>query len=185
EDLYLDNPLATLIRVVNFNLKGNVSETLRGVENFRKVKEPQEILEQTSEAGAHLWEKYEKYAQEYDKLLAKARLSAEENADDSLLIFIYESEHNSFTSELSNELLIRYPNKIVVVGRHDRGEVKASLRAGPNSPDVDVPLKVSVDGLRGYGGGHKKACGTCIHEDDWPIFLERFRENLALSDDKD
>ncbi|MBR9703341.1 hypothetical protein GOV10_04850, partial [Candidatus Woesearchaeota archaeon] len=25
EDLYLDNPLATLIRVVNFNLKGNVS----------------------------------------------------------------------------------------------------------------------------------------------------------------
>lgn len=178
EDLYLDNPLATLIRVVNFNLKGDVRETLRGIEAFRKVREPQEILEQTSEAGSFLWGQYKKYADEYDALLARARTTAEENKEDALLLFIYETKNNSFTSELSNELLIRYPHKIVVVGRHDRGEVKASLRSGPGSPDVDQALKVAVKDLRGYGGGHKKACGACIHEDDWPVFLERFRELL-------
>ncbi|MBI2109682.1 hypothetical protein HYT58_00725, partial [Candidatus Woesearchaeota archaeon] len=32
--------------------------------------------------------------------------------------------------------------------------------------------------VRGYGGGHKLACGASVNRDDFSRFLEEFKKNL-------
>jgi len=82
----------------------------------------------------------------------------------------------SFTSDLSNELLYRYPDKVIIIAREKSGEMKCSLRARNYSlPPI---IEKSIQGCRGYGGGHEHACGACIAVEDFDRFLENVSQEL-------
>lgn len=163
--------IGELIRIMNFLLKGTTTSVRRNVEALLKVESPQEILDGTTPRGKFLLNRVEKVLLEYDKLLKRAM---KEGADDKgILLFVYENQKNSFTAELSGELLYRLKPKLVVVGRRHGDEVKLSLR----SSVLKLPGLVSraLAGVKGYGGGHDPACGACVAEGDFEVFMDNLR----------
>tara|TARA_B100001971_G_C17862691_1_gene369143 strand:- start:348 stop:602 length:255 start_codon:yes stop_codon:yes gene_type:complete len=83
----------------------------------------------------------------------------------------------SFTKDLSNELLYRYPSKIILIGREKNGEYKCSLRS--SKIILKDVVKKALIGLNGYGGGHEHACGCCLRtEEDFNEFVRRIKEEI-------
>src|SRR3989344_37695 len=95
---------------------------------------------------------------------------------DKILVYTYTDKESSYTKEVSNELLYKFPNKIIVVGREKGGELKMSLRS---KGIVIRPLvEAALQGVEGYGGGHEHACGACIKMKDVPLFLDQLRKGV-------
>jgi len=163
--------LGTLIRIFSFILKGNNKDAMKCVKILTRIQDPYEILNQTTSQGRYIFAKFEKINADYQQLLKE---SLQSETKDKFFIHIYKDTSNSFTSDLSNELLYRYPDKFIIVGREKSGDIKLSLR----SPSVKIPavIETALQGLQGYGGGHEYACGVNIKADDFPVFLERFKK---------
>lgn len=172
EDLYLDTPIGTLIRILQFNLKGTTTDVRSSISTLSKIDNPDEILKQTSAKGRLLWKRYQRLAGAYETMLQDARNTA--STAGKILLFLYEDSANTFTPELSNELLIRYPEKIIFVGRKHEGKWKCSVR----SKDMELPTKIhsALQGLDGHGGGHTNACGLVVREEQWEEFYKRFSD---------
>jgi single-stranded DNA-specific DHH superfamily exonuclease len=173
-DLYLDSEIGKLIRIIQFNLKGQTMEARKSVITLTRIESPYEILHQTTSRGKFLWKKYERLAVGYDKMLAGAKEAATATPDSKILLYLYDDDNMTFTSELSNELLIRYPDRIILIGRKHDGFVKCSTRSKSLAmpPIVDESLK----GCEGYGGGHRNACGIVVAQKDWEKFYAKFSE---------
>ena len=171
--IYFETKLGTLVRIFSYALKGKTSEVNKAFKILTRVDDPYEILEQKTSKGKYIYKKFERVKKEYDGLLDE---SLKKVSDDKLLIYIYDSDNMSFTGDLSNELIYRHPNKIVILGREKKGELKLSLR----STKVVLPIIVekALLGLEGYGGGHEYACGANIKKEDFKKFIERIREQI-------
>lgn len=175
EDAYIDSPIGQIVRVIQFNLKGQSAESRKSVLTLTRIEHPDEILKQTTSRGRFLWKKYEKLAKPYDDTLNAGLEAGKEPGD--ILLYLYQDDSMTFTSELSNELLIRHPEKVILIGRKHEGYVKASVR----TKGIEIPSIISeaLKGLDGYGGGHKHACGMVVAEKDWDVFYTRFKESVA------
>ena len=171
--IYFETKLGTLVRIFSYALKGKTSEVNKAFKILTRVDDPYEILEQKTSKGKYIYKKFERVKKEYDGLLDE---SLKKVSDDKLLIYIYDSDNMSFTGDLSNELIYRHPDKIVILGREKKGELKLSLR----STKVVLPIIVekALLGLEGYGGGHEYACGANIKKEDFEKFIERIREQI-------
>jgi len=97
-----------------------------------------------------------------------------EKTEDRLVLFTYRDDKTSFTSDLSNEAIYRFPDKIILIAREKNDEMKCSLRSAKAvlPPIIDKCLV----GLEGYGGGHEHACGLNIKTRDFEEFVRRLRE---------
>lgn len=170
EEVYLSPEMGPLIRTLQFNLKGRREDVKKSILVLSRIEFPEEILEERTPKGKFLARRARLFSQVYERLLAQALEEAE--LAGSLFVFIYENERHTVTGDLSNELLIRFPEKVTIVGRRHDSKIKASLR----SKGVSLPDKIeeAIAGLQGYGGGHTNACGLVVKEEDWPLFLERF-----------
>jgi single-stranded DNA-specific DHH superfamily exonuclease len=173
EDLYVDSPIGLIVRVLQFNLKGSITDAKKSADALAKITSPYEITKQTTTRGRLLWRRYEALAQGYDALLERAKAAV---TDSPILLFTYEDDAMTFTAELSNELLVRYPEKLLVIGRRHDGMYKCSLR----SREIEIPplIESCMQGLQGHGGGHKHACGLVVAEKDWETFLQRLASAL-------
>ena len=168
--------LGTLSRIFSFILKGKSTEVMKAVKILTRIESPFEILNQETARGRFIYKKYLKVKQEYDKLLSEA-LKQDHNKD--ILIFTYPGRKMSFTGELSNELLYRFPNKVNIIGRLKSGEFRCSIRSSKyNLPPI---IKKALIGVRGYGGGHTHACGASIKQEDFELFIKKFREAIRES----
>ena len=147
-------------------------EVHKAIEAAFKLKDPQELLEQSSETGKFLYARAEKLKKEYNTLLFQAK---EQVNKEKFLIFTYPSKKTSFTKELANELSFLYPEKFIIVGREKEGVIKMSLRSKENIPTL---LEKVFLQLKGYGGGHEQACGACISSEDLDRFVEILKENI-------
>ena len=77
----------------------------------------------------------------------------------------------SISSDLSNELSYKYPNKIIVVAYITGIKANISVRG----KSVRKKILKAIEGIEGAtGGGHEDAVGAQIRVDD----LEKFRERL-------
>jgi hypothetical protein len=172
EDLYLDTPLGKLIQIIQFNLKGTTEEVRRSILTLARIEHPDEILLQTTSKGKFLYRKYAKLSAEYDAHIRKAKAAA--RGPGGVLLYAYDHINQTFTAELSNELLIRYPEKVILVCRRHDGKCKCSAR----SKAIELPSKVerALAGLDGRGGGHTNACGIVVAQKDWDEFYRRFSD---------
>jgi single-stranded DNA-specific DHH superfamily exonuclease len=173
QEALFDSPLGKVCRVFSFLLKGKTSDAMKSVKILTRITEPKEILEQTSAQGAFVWKRYLSLGKEYDALITSAKKCAD---DDLFLVFQYTETQTSFTSDLSNELLYRFPEKIIFVCRNKSGKMKCSSR----SSEHELPSRIeeAMNGLDGYGGGHAHACGIVVREDQFNEFLSRFKESF-------
>ena len=167
-----DSKLGELIRIISFNLKGKASDVIKSIKVMTRIRDPSEILEQTTAGGRFIYKKYAKLKQTYDLLLSQIKVKPE----DKLLVFVYKSPDYSFSAELSNELIYKHPDKVILVVWEYGGEYKCSLR----STKMNLPqlIEKSLEGVSGYGGGHDHASGACIKIADFEQFVENIKRNI-------
>ena len=171
EEALFNTEIGKIIAMVSFNLKGDSRSIRHSTNSFLKIKNPYELLDNSSEAANYIVRKYNKINEIYQKHLKRAQQSA---SSDGFLIYIYDTNKYSFTKELSNNLMYLYPNHFIIVGRRHNNLIKMSLRSGRNVSEV---LKKSLIGIRGAGGGHPNACGAHVEIDDFDKFIKNIKEN--------
>ena len=172
DTIIFNSPLGNLVRIFFFLLKGKTSEVKKCVTILSRINSPDEILNQETPAGKFLYQRFEKFNKKYEVLFKEATKKV---GREKLLIFYYDQEKLSFTSDLANELSSKYPKKAILIYRRKSGEMKCSLRA---RFDIASVLAKALEGIDGYGGGHPNACGAVIKEEDWDQFLSNLNRRL-------
>ncbi|MFH1072633.1 MAG: DHH family phosphoesterase [Nanoarchaeota archaeon] len=169
QDALFTTRVGLLARIFSFNLKGATTEVNRSIKILTRIEDPYEILDQKTPRGKLIYKHYEKLYTVYAGLVESVKVN-----DENIILFTYKDNKMSFTSDMSNELLYRHPDKIIFLAREKAGEMKCSIRAS----HITIPpiLKEALQGVSGYGGGHDHACGACIKKRDFQEFLKRFRE---------
>ncbi len=173
-EVLFDTELGKLVRILGFNLKGSTRDAMKSVKVLTRVNSPYEILRQESPQGKFIFKRYEQVNKEYSALLADVKKQVKE--EDKFLVYRYQEDKMSFTSDLSNELLYRYPEKIIIIAREKSGEMRMSLR----SSKLIIPplLEKALVGIEGYGGGHEHACGCCVKKEQFDEFLSHFEQEI-------
>ncbi len=174
EEALFNSKLGELVKIISFNLKGKTQDVMKSAKVLTRMESPYEILDKTTPRGRFIYKRYEKISGFYDELLAKA---VKKKSKDQILLFTYVHDKLSITKELSNELLYKFPEKVILVGREKSGEMKCSLRSGENVI-ITKALANALVGLEGYGGGHEHACGAVIKKEDFKQFVENLRKEL-------
>ncbi|MBU2561645.1 MAG: DHH family phosphoesterase [Nanoarchaeota archaeon] len=174
EKALFDSPFSKVIKMMNFVLKGRTQDVMKCVKIFTRIESPHELMEGSTSRAKYIVKRFEGINDLYEKLLA---FSMKKVSKGRLLVVTYKEDKMSFTGELSNELLYRYPDKVVLVAREKSGEMKCSLRT---SPGLNLPSVIgkALDGVSGYGGGHEYACGACVNVEDFPRFVKQIREAI-------
>jgi single-stranded DNA-specific DHH superfamily exonuclease len=169
-----ESELGKLISIFSMILKGKTSDVIKCVKVLTRIQEPDEILKHDTPPSRFIHKRYKKVYSEYKKVLNQV---LKQEVDDKLIIFIYSADRMSFTKELSNEILYRFPKKVILIAREKSGEMKCSLRSPPN---VLLPpiLQKALFTVQGYGGGHEHACGAVIKKEDFPQFIENLKKQL-------
>ncbi len=170
-----ESKIGMLARVFSFNLMGDTQLVQKSVQSMTTIKSPQEILEQTTEAGQFVWARYERVKKAYDALKKKA---LEHKPSNGLYVFTYETEEYSLTKDLANELLYTYSDSVILLGRKKAGDVRCSMRSPAHISSAKI-LEKGLQGLQGHGGGHENAVGLSVKQDDWELFLRQVEEELA------
>ena len=175
QDALFASELGTLVKVFSFILKGKTGEVMKAIKVLTRIQDPLEILDGTTPQGRFILKKYQEINKEYSLLIKQALKEGKKKG--KLLQFIYQADSNSFTKELSNELLYHFPEKTILVCREKEGKMKCSLRES----ELALPAIVqkALAGLEGYGGGHEHACGTVVAAADFPKFVERVKEGVG------
>ena len=165
--------LGELIRIYDFVLKGQTTDVKKSIKMLEKIETPFEVFKQETKAGAYIYKRYERVKKNYSELLKKA---LENISEERFFVFLYPSTKESFTGELAGELIYRFPEKIIIIGRKKDGDVRMSLR----SKNIEIPpiLEKTLVGIRGYGGGHKFACGANVAEEDFDRFVENIKKEV-------
>ncbi|MFT4310317.1 MAG: DHH family phosphoesterase [Candidatus Woesearchaeota archaeon] len=171
--LLFDAPLGTCVQIMLFNLKGKHEEVKKSLRCLEKIQSPLELLEQSSAPAVFLYKRYKSMKKQYDVLWQQAQCCV---SDDPVMLFMYTQANTSFTAWLSNELVYRNPQKLVIIARLSNGEYKCSLRA--LHVDVRRMLQTALENVQGYGGGHEHACGACVAEHDFERFVGSLRETF-------
>ena len=166
------HPLGKLVKLFFFLQKGPSPEVRKSIQILSKIKSPQEIFQELSSPGKFLHKCFEKINQRYEEVLELAKKKVTKN---KIILFTYNSSQWSFTANIANELSAVYPKKVVIIARAKSGSMKCSLRA---QFPIARALEKALVGIEGHGGGHPNACGAVIKEEDWPRFLENFKEEL-------
>jgi hypothetical protein len=174
QGLLFHTKLGKLVKVFSMVLKGPTSKVMQCVKILTRIEHPDEIMEQTTDRGKFIWKYFSKHYRGYERLLEEAL--GHYRAEDRIFLYVYPSDKLSLSADLAMELIYRHPDKIVMVAREKNGEMKLSIRS--NGLKIDRILEVALQGLKGYGGGHEYACGANIAQEDFEIFLERFRDCL-------
>ena len=172
-DIYFNTKLGTLIKLFSFSLKGKTSDVMKNVKVLTRVKSPYEILNQETSQGKFIFKRYEQINQLYENMLQEA---VQVPANEKVLVFTYSDDKMSFTGDLANELLHRFPDKIILVGRKKNDEVRMSIR----SKGILIPpiLEKAFVGLEGYGGGHEYACGANVKQYHFNEFVDRIKKSV-------
>jgi len=174
DDALFETELGNLIRILAFALKGSTKNANTCVKILTRIQHPDELLKSTTPAGQYIRRQIKDMYEEYDMLLKEAL----KQKVDKILAYTYPSTNTSYTGELANELLHRFPSKVVLIGRKKSGEVRCSLRS-PKAINIRDIMQAAIQGLPGaYGGGHEQACGVCVKEEDFPEFVRRLEENI-------
>ena len=173
EDTLFNTGIGRLVRIVSFILKGKNMEVNKNISIFSRIESPYEILKEETPKGKFISKYSNKINKIYHSLLEK---SLKEATEDKILLFIYPDSKISFTSDLANELLYRYPKKLIIIGRETNEEVKLSLR----STNIKLPplIEKALKEVKGYGGGHDFACGANIAKNDFKTFIDNLKNLL-------
>ncbi len=160
------DPISKLIKFFFLIQNGSSNDVRKSINVLKKIKDPDEILKQTTSQGKYLWKRFQVVNKMYEELLKEVKVTRSK-----LLLFYYTENKWSFTANLANELMAKYPKKVILIARKKGDEYKCSFRG----KDVATALQTALENINGRGGGHPDAAGATVKEQDWDKFLEQFK----------
>ena len=167
------SPLGELVRMFNFSLKGSSKHVQGCVNTLKKIDSPKELLTASTPRGRFIHKHVKPILAEYEEQL---RIAQQTRAQQGVYVHVFGPYKNSLVAEVANELLISRKTPIIIVGRRIGGEVKFSMRS--HARDLPPIVEKALQGVEGYGGGHREACGGSIVERDWDRFVTQVREQV-------
>lgn len=181
-EAYFDTPLGQLVKIFAFVLKGKREDVQSCITALLSVGDPFEILEQKSAAGKRVFQYAQGVLRRYERRVQDAmemHASLHGKKEEWVFVYTYADQRDSFTSLLSNELIYRLPEELVLVGRVKEGETVMSVR----SRTVALPERIAsaLQGLHGHGGGHDNACGAMVRNSEFSLFVERLLGSVRLA----
>lgn len=177
EDALYKTEIGKLAKVFSFNLKGK--DIYASIKMLSRIQHPRELLEKEHSQAKLLMKKYEKQRKEYEQILAEAK-----GNESPILLYTYNDNRNSYTTDISNELLFLHPDKLIIIGRNRGGSYKCSIRS--KNFIIDKLIEETSHSCGGEGGGHEHACGAVIPEDRFEEFVQKITAHLEklLKDNK-
>ena len=161
-----ETDIGKITRIFNFALKDRTSNVVRMLKFLLKIKNPSGIL--LDDNKNHILFRFNQVNNKYQKLIEKARQFVREK-----LIYFQYGGDLSLSSDISNELRYRFPNKFIVVVYLKGGKANISLRG---KGIKKITLK-AIEGLDdATGGGHEDATGAKINIEDLPKFKEKIEK---------
>ncbi len=164
--------IGQLARIFSFNLKGKISDVMTSIKILTRINNPYELLERKHSQARLIMKKYDQHIKTYEE----TRERVEVNKENPLIMYTYNDSKNSYTTDLSNELLFKHPNKVIIIGRESNGSYKCSLRA--SKIRIDKILEKVLQTIHGEGGGHEYACGAVIPSEEFEEFINLFKEEV-------
>ncbi len=169
-EIYYETEIGRVAMMLNFGLKDSVTHVVK-LQNFLiSSNSPNDVLVE-SYSNYSFRKKYNEVKNKYDALIEKAKKEIKGN----LIFFDYGGEL-SISSDISNELSYRYPDKYVVVAYKKGATSNLSLRGKNVKKILDKVLK-EVDG---NGGGHEDAVGARIKTEDLNKFKEILEKEISI-----
>ncbi|MEM4648043.1 MAG: DHHA1 domain-containing protein [Candidatus Pacearchaeota archaeon] len=155
-----------IIQILNFGLKDTTTNITKMLKFLSKVETPYEILE-INEKNKGIHKRFNYIYKKFSKLIEKA----ENFAKHEVLFFQY-GGNLSISAEISNALLYKYPNKIIVVAYLKGDTAKISIRSRYKIRDIVIK---AINGIENASaGGHDCALGASMKIED----LDKFKSNL-------
>ena len=166
-DIFYNSQIGKVARVLGFGLKDRTTNVINMIKFLMKATTPHEVLED-SPLNHSMHQRFEEIEGKYQKLLSRAIEAGRESG--KVLFFQYGGDL-SISSDISNQLIFKYPDKIIVVIYLTGMKANISVR-GKN---IRENLLKALDGLPGAtGGGHDDASGGQLRISDLEVFKERF-----------
>ena len=163
-DLLYNSEIGKIARILDFSLKDKTTNVVNMMKFMAKLKNPYDILEETSKTEQIL-KRYNEINSNYQELIKKAK----NNITDKLIFFQYKG-NLSLSANISNQLMFEFPKKIIVVAYVKEDIANISLR-GKNVRKLT--LEAIKDIPNATGGGHKDATGAKISSSYLPQFKEK------------
>lgn len=168
-DIFYSSPVGTLSKLFGYGLKQTTTNVVRMLKYLMKAKNPYDVLKDSRD-NEFIHKKFNSVEKIYQKYLLKAVDLAESSG--KILFFKYGGDLK-VSSELSNELSYRFPEKTIVVVYDDGVKVLVSLRG----MDVRTNFLEAIKGIESAsGGGHERAVGGQMDLKDLEVFKKRFFE---------
>jgi single-stranded DNA-specific DHH superfamily exonuclease len=165
--IYYNSAIGEAAKILSFALKDSTTNVINMLRFMLKADSPYEVLEESS-SNKSMHERFNEINKKYKKLLEKSL----ESVDGKLVFFQYGGDL-SISADLANELMYRFPKKIISVGYVTGSKVNISLRG---KGVRNIALK-AIRGLEdATGGGHKMAVGVKIRLEDLEIFREKLEK---------
>lgn len=165
EGLY-ETQIGKISRILGFALKDSTSNVVKMIKMMFTAG-PQEVLQ--DDKKNIMLQRFRQIDSKYSKLVEKAMLNASKS---KLLYFQYGGEL-SISADISNELIYRYPDKIIVVAYLKGTKANLSLR-GKNVREFTLKGIEGIENAR--GGGHNDATGAQMNVEDLPRFKEKLEK---------
>lgn len=173
EDVLYKSLLGAIVQRFNFALKGRSSRITKNISVLTRIESPQELLEHETPRSKYLHKHYDQIRTLYERQLRDARKT---ETEDGLFVHLFGDVDVSLVTNIANELLVRKQPVVLIVGRREGGRVKFSMRS--HKTDLRPLLQEALQGVDGYGGGHKEACGGSVAETNWDDFLDAIRKQI-------
>jgi single-stranded DNA-specific DHH superfamily exonuclease len=168
-DIFYNSQIGKIARIFSFALKDRTTNVINMMKFLMKTNNPYEVLED-SQSNHEMHKRFEQIDTKYQKLLKKAMKIGEESG--KILFFQYSGEL-SISSDLSNQLVYKFPGKIIVVVYILGIKANISVRGKGVRENVLEALK----GLSGAtGGGHEDATGGQLKAEDLKLFKVRLEK---------
>ena len=169
-----DSKLGELITIFNLTLKRPTSKVHKISNLLQKITDPNELLDQTTPRSKFINREIKALKNEYESLMDI--INKQKPTKEKLFIVKVPKLKNSYTSIVSNYLIYKFPDKVILVERESEENMIMSLRS--TKINIRVALEKTINAVGGFGGGHDNACGAGISKRIYEDFIKTFKENL-------
>ncbi|MBT3416642.1 DHH family phosphoesterase [Candidatus Woesearchaeota archaeon] len=174
DEAIFNSKLGDIITIFTMVLKNATSKVHRMANLLMKIEDPWELLENETSRSKFINREISKHMNEYEILFEK--IDKLKPTKEKIFQVYLPPTKNSYTSTISNYLIYKYPEKVIMVIRQNEEKVIMSLRSTKTKlPDA---ISTALEGLDGFGGGHELACGAGVAKDQFPEFFERLQSQL-------
>jgi len=164
-----ETEMGKITQIMSFGLKDRTTNVISMMKFLGKAS-PHDVLEESSRNTA--LRRFNQINEKYQGLLKKAKNLVGE----SRLIYFQYGGDLSLSGDIANELIYRYPDKIVVVVYLKGNQANLSLR-GKGVRKITLKALKGIEGATGEG--HEEATGAKMSVEDLPLFKSYVEELLS------